>query len=243
MIHYSMLLDLCESRLIPSRLSLKKWHIKALNELAYLYFLALRILLSSDDTKHWAKDYCARVARSDFETWRTDGNDFYVLLYAVSNEEDNSKSSISTHSVHDWLRHAGTPTFDAQTQRLFNRLDAMFRIDNSTLKTSRRLIMHWSQTDARERQDLIDKLILQIRKLGPRSELLDHLKHLSQQYTADDDDTVYEAASSGGTGVASVATAVGGLGSGFDPSGEGLEKSIYSKKSKKIPLVRRNSSK
>jgi hypothetical protein len=192
MTEYAMLLDLCESQLIPSHLSLKKWPIKILNELGYLYFLALRILLSSDDTKTWAENYCKRVARSDFEKWRSDGNDFYVLLYAVSNEEENAKSSISPRVVRDWLNHAGTPQFDAYTQRLFNRLDAMFRIDNSTLKTSRRLIMHWSQTDAREREDLIDKLIVQIKKLGPRSELLDHLKRLSKQYSADADDTVYE---------------------------------------------------
>lgn len=214
MTKFDFICDLCESRLIPSRQSLKTWRITALNELAYLYFLALRILLSDNATKHWAQHYCAHTVRPpSFDEWRSDANDLYVLLYAVTNEHDNARSSVSTSLVRDWLHHANLNDLDSKTQHLFNRLDAMFRIQNSTLKTSRRLIMHWSQTDDRERQELIDKLIEQFKRLGARSEILDHLTRLSRAYNS-----VQESATTGGTGAASVATCVGGLGAGFAPS-------------------------
>jgi len=234
---FDMILNLSESRLIPSRQSLKTWDVKSLNELTYLYFLALRVLLEDDATKHWAQHYCHRTMRSsDFDTWRTDGNDLYVLLYAVSNDEHNAKSSVSPSLIRDWLHHASHPKLDSKTQPLFNRLDAMFRIDDSNLKMSRRLIMHWRETDQRERQTLIDQLIQRIKSLGAkRSEILDHLKSLSHEYKQ-----ISETASAGSTGAASVATVVGGLGAGFDPNGHW---GVYNDKKKKPAVIRRVSEK
>lgn len=51
---------------------------------------------------------------------------------------------------------------------------------------------------------------------------------------------IFEHASSGGTGAGNVATAVGGLGAGFDPNGHhGVYEEPKKKKSKKPLLVRR----
>lgn len=240
MTDYSLLIELCESRLIPSQSSLKKWDAKELQQLAYFYFLALRILLSTDKTKTWAQNYCKKVAGpSDFDTWRTDGNDLYVLLYALNADEQFSKAkvSISVSTVRDWLNHADSAKLDEYTHRLFNRLDGMLHIHDSGFKATRRLVMQWNDNDAREREALIVKVIQQIAKLAPNGEVLSYLKRISKQY----DDDVTESASAGATGASSIATAVGnlgGLGAGFDPNQKW--RGVYGNKLKK-PLIRRNS--
>lgn len=229
---YSLIIELCESRLIPSRSSLKKWDEIRLTDLCYLYFLALRILLDDGATKTWAERYCAKTAHNhNFDVWRTDGNDFYVLLYALNSDKEfqNSHRSISVSMVRDWLLHVKSQDFDARTQQLFNRLDAMFRVTSSNLKAMRRTITHWSKIDGREREDVLDKIIQQIKTLANNSELLIQLKLISKQYDGVDD-AVSESASAGSTGSASIATVVGGLGAGFDPTAHW--RSIYGNKSK-----------
>lgn len=234
MTEFFLLTELCESRLIPSRASLKKWKEKPLRELTYLYFLAMRMLLADVETKNWAKNYAEKTAQvGDFDKWRTDGNDFYVLLHALSSDAVfiDSKRSISANAVRDWLRHTSSHDFDARTHRLFNRLDAMFHIDTTALKTLRRTVMHWTKTEARERDDALVKIIQRIKKLAPNNcELLTRLKDISQQYN---DDEIAESASAGATGAASVATSIGGLGAGFDPNGKW--RGVYNNKAKKPP--------
>jgi hypothetical protein len=236
---YSLITELCESHLISSRTALKKWDEKRLVDLCYLYFLALRILVADGETKSWAQQYCQKTIRNNnFDIWRTDGNDFYVLLYALNSDDEfeNSKRSISVSSVRDWLIHSKNADFDARTQQLFNRLDAMFRVTNSSLKSMRRVITHWPDVKARERKEVMVKLLQQIKTLAPNSELIVHLQNIAHP-TDDEDDDVNESASSGATSVASVATSVGGLGSGFNPSGD---RGIYqTKKRKKSVIARR----
>lgn len=237
---YSLLSILCESRLIPSRDSLKKWDEKQLRELAYLYFLALRILIADDKTNTWAVSYADKtLPGGDFEHWRTDGNDFYVLLYALSNDEEfkNNKSAISASAVHDWLRHSRSDDFDIRTHRLFNRLDGMFHITESEYKSIRRVVDHWTDTKAAERQAVLTKVIHHIRKLAPsNSEVLGQLEKIPKQT----DEKIDECASSGGTSAASVATVVGGIGAGFAPDEKW--RGIYepAKKKVKSPVIRRD---
>src|SRR4051812_38658014 len=123
MTDYSLITELCESRLIPSRTSLKNWTSKKLSELCYLYFIAMRVLLGIEQSKSWAETYCKKTAsHNNWNDWRTDGNDFYVLLYAVTSDERFSKGSVSTSAVREWFRHLEHKDINPQTQKLFNRL-------------------------------------------------------------------------------------------------------------------------
>jgi hypothetical protein len=203
---YAFFNDLCESHLIPSQTSLKKWETAKIAELAYLYLLGLRVLLSHDKTQKWAKDYCAKAGEpNDFLTWRSSSNDLYVLLHALSVDPDDDPKV--THDIHitpgvirSWLRHAdGGKT-------LFTRLDGMFHITTSALKSMRRIVAEWDDADHDEQQATLTKLIQMIHDRAPSSELLPHLKKLVK---------IDESASMGATGAANVATAVGGLGAGF----------------------------
>jgi len=217
--------NLSESHLIPSRESLKQWKTTKLSELCYLYFIGLRVLLAEESTKGWARSYCeAAGEQNDFSTWRTSGNDLYIMLFAL---HDNDKLALSPTIIRHWLRHIATHDDEEDTRRLFMRLDGMFRISNGSMRAMRRIVTDWDDVDTRERENLVVKLIQMIHTLAPsNSEILPQLKKLSK--------ALDESASSGATGAASVATVVGGLGAGFDPDGD---HGVYAKKP---VMIRRN---
>lgn len=220
---FPFLIDLCESHLIPSQSSLKHWKRPKLAELCYLYFLGLRILLADKITKEWAQHYCAHTGEpNDFAAWRNDGNDLYVMLFALTDDPD---VAVSPGIIRHWLRRV----HDKDDHRLFMRLDSMFKISNGAMRALRRAVTDWDKLKERDREDNLSKLIQMIHARAPsNSELLPHLKTLSNEMN--------ESASSGATGAANVATVVGGLGAGFDPDGDW--RSIYSgKKQKKKPIV------
>jgi hypothetical protein len=203
---YAFINDLCESHLIPSQTSLKRWDDKKLAELAYLYFLGLRILLGDKASKHWARDYCKKAGEpNSFDIWRSTGNDLYVMLFALN---DSKEASINPSMIRHWLRHVATHDDPEATRRLFVRLDAMFRITNSQMRSMRRVVTDWEDVDNRERKVILDKLVQMIDARAPsNSELLPHLKMMDRE--------VDESATAGATGAGNVATAVGGLGVGF----------------------------
>lgn len=226
MSEYSFITDLCESHLIPSQTSLKRWDHKKLAELAYLYFLGLRILLAHKRTEAWARNYCGSAGDpNDFSEWRTTGNDLYAMLYALS---DSDRTSINPSLIRHWLRRMAQGDNPEDTHRLFMRLDPMFRISNSQMQSMRRIVTYWEDADSRERKDVIRKLIQLIHSRAPsNSELLPHLQNVANV-------EVDEAASGGATGAASVATVPGTLGAGFDND---YSKSIYG--SQKPVVIRR----
>jgi hypothetical protein len=240
---FDFLNDLCESHLIPSKTSLKSWRTKKLAEMAYLYFLGLHILLTSEHEQKWAQHYCKKAGEpNDFLTWRTAQNDLYIMLYALDSDSEiepaDSKERGKVHLrpaiIRKWLRHVAVHEDDAslreETHRLFAQLDSMFHITDSSFKSLRRIIMDWHEATKRERHDTLTKLIQKLNDRVPsNSELLPHLRTLAKA------EKVAEAASSGGTGAANVAAVVGGLGAGFNPDDDW--RSIY-KKTKPIILRR-----
>lgn len=234
---FAFLNDLCESKLIPSRTSLKHWPINKLSELAYLYFLGLRILLSNPDEHTWADCYCKKAGKpNDFLEWRNSGNDLYAILHALSANPDEEEAEFSPKQldkihispvlIRKWLRN---PLQKEETHKLFVRLDAMFHIDNSTMRSMRRIIMDWDDASHREREDVLVKLVQMIHSRAPsNSEILPRLKKMEHE------EEVKESASTGSTGASSVATFIGGLGAGFDPDGD---RGIYA--DKKPVIIRR----
>jgi hypothetical protein len=188
-----------------------------MSELCYLYFIGLRILLEADSTKAWAQNYCGKTGEpNDYKSWRSNVNDLYVMLFAL---HDTEQLPPSPNIIRIWLRHIATHDDKDATHRLFMRLDSLFHITNGTLKAIRRQALHWEEVGDRERHDVLIKVINLIHSRAPsNSEILPHLKNLAK---------LDESASSGATGAANIATAVGGLGTGFDPKGN---RGIYSKK-------------
>lgn len=234
---FAFISALCESHLIPSRNSVKQWTVSKLSELCYLYFLALIVLLFNQKTRKWARTYCENVGdKNDFKSWRSSDNDLYAMLYSMTGDDTGIKGStehlhISSTIIRKWLRDiASHEDIKGDTHYFMVRIDGMFDISKSSLKSLRRTITDWDDADKRSRQQTVSKLSQEIRQRSANCEVLSELKKLS--------DELDESASSGATGAASVATVVSGLGTGFDAS---KDHGVYSKK--KPVMIRRAAAK
>lgn len=213
---YNFLNDLCESKLIPSKTSLKKWDVTKLSELAYLYILGLRFLIHESSNRQWAIDYCKKTGnQQDFSKWMNAGNDLYIMLYSLSADEDDNIEGDLPHDIKispailtHWLRN---PTNKEDTHKIFMRLDSMFRINNSSMKNLRRIVMNIEDSDDREKKNTLDKIIRLIHTRAPtNNEISEHLEKMF-------DEDLKESSSVGATSSSSIAVAVGGLGAGFNP--------------------------
>lgn len=246
---YLFLTQLSESKLLPTTASLLKHKPPQLAEWLLLNLCALRVLLAEEKTHGWAKAYARKTAHwGKFDLWRNDATDVYVLLHAFKGVEQGDRWSgykLNHKYVLDWLRDAAQDESRATTmKRLFVRLDVDLKIHDETLKAVRRLAMDWAGLETPKKKLLATKLIHLFRAKMPKSELLPKLQELARAEDlelANDNPDIHENASAGATGAASVATSVGavgpgGLGPGFDPSGD---KGIYQDKPKKKPAILR----
>jgi len=204
----------------------------------------MRVFLYEDATDNWAKNYCWKTTRwSNFDHWRNDGTDLYMLLHAFKgfdHEEGWSGYGLNHRRIYTWLRASSQGmNRESEVIQLFLNLDNDLKIHDDSLKAIRRLAMHWPRIDADKKRVLLTRMVQLFKYEMPRSELLTHLLSLKSGVRDLDEADLVENATSGSTAAGSVATIAGGLGAGFDND---YSKSIYpAPKAQKKPLViRRN---
>lgn len=230
----SILNELSESRLYPSKQSLKKQNFSELSEAVYLLILTLRVLLWEEDTTSWAKNYLRKTYRSDYVAWRSDGTDLYVALYALTQGEygGGGKKTMSVTLINRWFKAMIQKTTSEDDMRvLFLRMDSLLHVKSSALKGLRRDIMAYPDLSRDEQESVVVRLINRVRTKTAWVELVRKLRSIKR-----DMDDLTENATSGATSSASIATVAGGLGSGFDPNGD---KGIYQSAKPKKPIVLR----
>ena len=260
---FDFIQTISESKLIPNRKNLHDFDYEKLAELAFINILSLRILLEEDELATFAQQYCRKTAQwGNFKTWRSDSTDIYVTLYGlISDEAKNDKKyhyprifmPIDALLMYRWLRAGADQRHDKSlTHRLFVQLDTMFRIKDSSMRAIRRLVMDWDTITTEQRKLALTRLLQFMRTRAAKGELLPKLNRVAvlknlEIQNVDNPETgekrevkenlllTLETASAGATGAASVATAVGTLGAGFDND---FSKSIYPKPKKKFLLHR-----
>lgn len=258
---FSFINDLSESRLFPSRTSTDRYTHKEIQEFVQIYLCVFRIMLVERSSQDWIKTYIKKsIHWGDFSKWRSDGNDFYVLMHLLITT-DTGLSSVFINSIMKWLRLAATTSgrYEMEVKRVLVRMDNDLRIRDSSLKNIRRLVTDWSDLSKREQRLAMTRLLQHMRAKMPKSEVLPHLVELSNHRgleikgacNLETDDrcksdatisfTPYgflsglsEDATAGSTSAASVAAVPGALGVGFDPNGD---TGIYPKKAKNKPIV------
>ena len=257
---FGVMRDISESKLISSRQKLHSYDADELAELGYLYILSLRIILTEDETEEFGQHYCRKTARwGNFNTWRTDTTDLYVILYGLISDEaklEPSDHHVRIHMpidpllVYRWIRNAADRRPDkALTHRLFVKLDTMFRIKDSSMRAIRRLVMDWNEITTTQRKLALTRLLQYMRSRASQGELLAKLNRVAVLRNLEIDDVenpeknavkeggllqslAVESASAGATGASSIATAVGGLGAGFD---QDYSRSVYPAPAKAKP--------
>jgi len=259
---FSFMQEISESKLIPNKHFLHEYDSEELAELAYINILSLRILLfeKENGTKTFAEQYCKKTIRyGNFKHWHIDSTDIYVMIYGITSDEaklDKNDHHLRIHMpvdtllIYKWLRAAADKHLDKNlTDRLFVKLDTMFRIKDSSLRAIRRLVMDWEEIKTFQRRLALTRLLQYMRTKAAKGELLQKLNHVAVLRNLEIDNVdnpetgelketkfsnilALENASAGSTSAGNVAAVVGGLGAGFDKD---YSKSVYP-----APIIRRN---
>jgi len=237
---FEFIKNLCESSLFPSKQSLEKYSKHQLADRLLLYICAMHILFSESSSEHqWAKDYARKTIQyHDFDTWYNSSTDLYVLLYSILNkDEDWTGFRLQSSMIKTFLQDGiNNEKHQAHIQKLFIRLDQDLNITNDGFRSLRRVVMDWDKLERKEKKVALTRIIQYMNEHMSNAEILSKLKSLSNQknFHIDLSNELVEDATSGGTSSASVATVVGGLGTGFDND---YSKSIYGKPIKRKPLL------
>lgn len=188
-----LLIDqLSESQLFPSRKSLGKYEPQEISELAYLHIIALNILLSEEYSHVWATNYAKKTTRStNFKKWRNDATDLYVMMHALTDDSENLGDDndadyyrdgigIYPTMIFNWISRAGMNNEkEADTKRLFSKMDQMFRIRNGSMRAIRRLVQDWDDLSLHDKKLAMTRLLQFMRARCPKSDLLAQLTKLS----------------------------------------------------------------
>jgi hypothetical protein len=240
--NYTLIPELSESWMFPSKKNLEKLSAEEVMELTHLYVVALRILFEEDDTESWVHSYAIRTLETggNFARWRVNGTDLYHLLHALHGfREDGTRIGLRNEEIVVWLRDIklrfSAQSREPRTRKLFLRLDNGLKITDQSMRAVRRLVMDWPDLTGHQRKLAMTRLIQLIRKRTLKCDILVYLERLARLKGFDDtSESLGETATSGSTAAGSVATLPGGLGAGFDPNGH---KGIYEPSRSKKPIV------
>ena len=263
---FDFLSSISESKLISNKKTLVDYSSEELAVLAYINILSLRILLSEkeSDVCIFAQQYCRKTSQyNNFKKWVTDGTDLYVVLYGlISDEARDEKEKQKSHNSYthmpidnsliiNWLKSCGEKKNVVDvSSKLFVKLDTMFRIGDSSLRSIRRLVMDWETITTEQRKLALTRLLQFMRSRAAKGEILPKLNKVAVMRDLELDNVAnpetgelkenliltLETASAGATGAASIAAVVGGLGAGFDAD---YSRSVYPPPKKKKPTVLR----
>jgi hypothetical protein len=187
---YSLLNELSESALFPSRKSLGKYDPQEISELAYLHIIGINILLLEEYSHVWAVNYSKKTTRaSNFRKWRNDATDLYVMMHALTDstehlgddsEADYYRDGLSIYPtlIYRWLVNAPVEK-EADTKRLFTKMDQMFRIRNGSMRAIRRLVQDWENLSTYDRKLAMTRLLQFMRSRCPKSDILTQLTKLA----------------------------------------------------------------
>lgn len=254
---YDFIATLSESKLIPTPQSLEKFRPQDLPDFLLITLCALRVLLLYKQSNDKARDYVRKTRQwGGFDLWRQTSTDLYQLLHALeprmsTKVHGSNALHLNYGDVRNWLRDSQTgDSRETTTRRLFLHLDRNLKIRDESLKAIRRLVMNWREIDNHKRSLAMTRLLQVMRSRMPRSELLHPLSNLASHLhlelrgaeTPERLDGLAENASCGATSAASIATApaaVGGLGVGFNPSGDHGIYEPAKKKKKRVTVLKR----
>lgn len=186
--------DLFESRLFPSRNSAKRYTVEEIANMAFLNFLAVQILKSEFNTANFGTDYLYQTFKfGNFDRVQSTSTDLFWMLHILlnkdlellndhpGNEIELEKISLNDMALKVWARQAiKARTSESVDRRFLLSLESMLNIRNSDYRSIRLLASSWTTLTDEQRQLAMTRLLFAFRKRMPRSELLNHLEELAK---------------------------------------------------------------
>ena len=189
--------ELCESRLIRTKKQVKKYTAKDAADLVFLYACILVILKNEFKYAPVAMAYSHKTRMfANFNVFRTNGTDMYVLLCALVGTDDTntlladqeasqvfiSSLSLNQPQLKQWLNYTAKGRVNKAVDGQFlYRLEKQLRVDNAQYRSVRRLAMDWSNLKHGQKTLIVTRCLQALRMRARRSELYPVLMKLSKE--------------------------------------------------------------
>lgn len=175
--------ELTESRLFRNKNIAGKVNLDDAAELAFVQLMMLNVFNKDYDFAPLAREYASRtIAFRNFDTFRTSGTDLYIALNRIMGKDQKSltdKDKIASSRIKpnrvDLIRYLdniskskSNPDFE---KRMLLRFEKQFNIQNSLLKSLRRLSGDWENLNQNQRSLVVTRLSQYMRQKAMRSEL------------------------------------------------------------------------
>jgi hypothetical protein len=189
--------ELCESRLIRQKRHLNRYTAKDAADLVFLYACMLTILKNEFKYAPVAAQYAKKtVMFNNFNVFRVNGTDMYILLTGLTGTDDTSDMfadkeasslfladlRINVPQLKEWLRltSKGITRKSIDSSFLY-RLERQLKIDNSQYKSARRLASDWSNLKHGQKTLVITRITQALRSRAMRSELMPVMMKLAKE--------------------------------------------------------------
>lgn len=175
--------ELTESRLFRNKKIAGDVNLDDAAELAFVQLMMLNVFNKDYDFAPLAREYASRtMAFRNFDTFRTSGTDLYIALNRIMGKDQKSltdKDKIASSRINpnrgDLIRYLdniskskSNPDFE---KRMLLRFEKQFNIQNSLLKSLRRLSGDWDNLNQNQRSLVVTRLSQYMRQKAMRSEL------------------------------------------------------------------------
>jgi hypothetical protein len=197
--------DLTESRAFRSRQDIGKHTAEQIGELIYAYCLALVTLKNEFKYKKIARQYASRtMSYNNFDYFRTNGTDLYLLVHSLIgtgsivqfNNQDSSQAFVDRLSKNkftllDFLNYIEITEVDhSLCNRLLVKLEKQFKINSFQAKKIRRELSVYDLLKMKDKANIVNLVMNEIRQFAPRSELYTPLQNMFRERKLSNDDTV-----------------------------------------------------
>lgn len=175
--------ELTESRLFRNKKIAAGVNVDDAAELAFVQLMMLNVFNKDYDFAPLAREYAQRTAvTKNFDTFRTNGTDLYIALNRLMGKDqsyDDKKDNIAIGRVNPnrqdvirYLNHIGSSGTDAGFEkRMLLRFEKQFNVQDSLLKSMRRLVGDWDNLNQNQRALVVTRMAQYMRRKAMRSEL------------------------------------------------------------------------
>ena len=185
-----------EARMFRSRHGLSKYSAREMADNAFAHMIAMQVLNREFKYSSIASTYAGRTASyGNFDYFRSNGTDLYAMLHslfgkgAITQFADEKNSEIllkrmrpNMTQIKGFLNHISTSSANADKEkRMLMQLQSMLFVNDSRLRSMKRLAGDWENLTTREKRTLVSSLYNYFRSNSPKSSLMSALQKLSRE--------------------------------------------------------------
>lgn len=191
--NFGFIKDLNESKLYRTKQQLQGTDIRDLLDFVHVNMLTLHILYNNYETAAIAQDYAKRTLQAgggQFKTYRQSGTDLYQALHAINTGKyrvsDNAaiqagKVKIPEFKIKNYLTQIAQGRKQFGHQAFFMQLEKSLDIQNTGLRSLRRLAADWTNIDTVQRSLVSTRILQYYRTNAIKSELYAPFKDWSKK--------------------------------------------------------------